>query len=101
MSRVSNIPDRDSQEFRDADIMTLEAEHRIVLYGKQEVVERLCDLYEGPRMFALSKDRRRRYTNLLNAMRKDSGQSVVSAQAIERILMNGFASEGETLCLEA
>ncbi len=88
MSRVSNIPDRGSKEFKDADIAMLEAKHRIVLYGAEDVVDGLRELYDGPAQFALTQDGRRRYSNLLNAMRKDSGQSHVSDKAIECILIN-------------
>ena len=100
LSRVSNIADADSKEYRDADIMTLEAKHRIILYGAEEVVEGLRELYEGPAQFALTKEGRRRYADLLNAMRKDSGQPAASQEAIERLLMNKSSRESGPPSLE-
>jgi len=59
VSRASNIADKNSKEFREADVSILEAKHRIILCGSSRVVRELVELLDGDPRFALTEQGRR------------------------------------------
>ena len=93
ISRTANITNRDSKEFRDADISTLEAKHRVILYGSERVVRELALMYDGEPHFSATVEGRRQYACVLNAMRADCSKGKVSEYEIVRILIVGGGLE--------
>ena len=98
ISRVENLPDRNSKEWHEANILTLEARHQILLYGSPNVIAALQKASQVPRLSVSSAPSSRAYQEVLRriqeahveviqAMQSDSGRYKSNYKTIHDILI--------------
>ena len=95
MSMIST-PDKTSEKYRDGQTLILDAKHRILLYGQQEVIDSL-DAYVGGRIKGhwshLDGEGRTNYANLIAAMQKDCRSSSSPTSTILTVLVDEASSD--------